>query len=185
MFTVAALAAMAIANAMSSTQAANAQAENAAATINYENSQKENALKALDGYGYQMYQSPNQSYYDQFIKDYLGGKLSEGQEAGLQQADKMGMSNINTTMANRGGTVGGQLAMSQKHNQDLTNQRMTMVDQNIGTGLGLAQYQDQFNAQQWLTNQQAEMRKKELDAQYAPGDYVEAKKSTIWNSLGF
>jgi hypothetical protein len=129
--------------------------------------QKAAARGYLNGYGFQLYDSPYQSFYDQYINNYLTGGLSQGQENALRTASAQGMQNINTTMANRGGALGAQLAMAQRNNADIAYQRAAMADQNVNTGMGLAQQRDNFNLQQWLEKQQADMRYKELMAQYA------------------
>jgi hypothetical protein len=129
--------------------------------------QRARARGYLQGYGYQLYDSPYQSFYDQYINQYLTGDLTQGQENSLSKANAEGLSNISINMANRGGTLGGQLAATQRHNADITSQRASMIDQNIGQGMTLAQNSDNFNLQQWLQKQQADMRYKELMAQYA------------------
>jgi len=121
----------------------------------------------LSGYGYTPYQSPYESFFDQFINQYLSGDLTAGQENQLARAGKEAMSNVSTTMANRGGTIGGHLAMTQKTNQDLTDKRLGLIDQNTQAGLGLAQNRDSFNLSQWLKGQESNMRYKELMASYA------------------
>jgi hypothetical protein len=164
-------------------------AHGAADANNLSNTQRKAAQGALEGYGYEMYDSPYSSFYDHYINNYLNGGLSEGQESSLAQANTQGLSNVNTTMANRGGTIGGQLAMTQKHNQDMSNQRLQLQDQNTATGLSLAQGQDAFNAAQWQLQQNAANQYKELMAQYAPGEDVTVEKrdtlSKIFDPGGF
>jgi hypothetical protein len=132
------------------------------ATAEEAEARRQNALNALNGYGYQMYESPYKSFYDQFAKTYLNGQLTQAQENALNDANAQGMANINTTFANRGGTIGGQQAMTQKFGENLSKQRTSMVDANQEKGLALANAQDDFNAGQWLAQQNAEMRAKEL-----------------------
>jgi hypothetical protein len=144
--------------------------------------QKAGARNALDGYGYTSYTSPYQSFFDQYISQYLGGDLTDGQKAQLETAGKEANANINTTMANRGGTIGGQLAMQQKTNKDLANQRLALLDSNADKGLNLAQTRDNFNMQNWLKEQESQMRYKELMAQYAPNEAeVDKPKLTAYD----
>ena len=85
----------------------------------------------------------------------------------MNQAANEGASSIATVMANRGGTIGGQLAATQRFNDDLANQRLALSDQNVNTAMNLANTRDQLNLTDWLNQQQAGMRQKELLAQYS------------------
>jgi hypothetical protein len=185
MFDPISMAVMAGLGGYQETTRANNEAENAAAQQNLSNSQRRAAQGALKGYGYQMYDSPYKSFYDQHINTWLNGGLSDAQQGALNAANQQGLSNINTVMANRGGTVGGQLAMTQKHNADIAQQRANTVDSNINQGFNLAQMFDNMQANQWANQQNADMRYKELMAQYAPGEDVKAEKSkNIFNLFG-
>jgi hypothetical protein len=144
------------------------------------------ATKALDGYGYTPYESKYDSFFDQYIDQYLDGGLTDAQEQQLEKASKVGASQVNTVMANRGGTIGGHLAMTQKLADDLAAQRLALSDENTQRGLSLASSRDQLNLQQWLKQQEAAMRYQELMAQYSPSEAdVEApkKRSTIQTLL--
>lgn len=128
---------------------------------------KKLARENLSGYGYTGYSSNYDDLYNNYIKSMGKGGLTAAQEQQLGQAGREGQSNIATAMANRGGTIGGQLAMTQKMNNDLSNQRLNMADTNISNALSLAQARDQFNLSDWLNQQNAKMRYKELMAQYS------------------
>lgn len=121
----------------------------------------------LSDYGYTNYTSPYEDFFNNLISTYGSGTLTKGQEDQLNQAASEGASSIATIMANRGGTVGGQIAATQKLNKDLASQRLALSDQNVNTALNLAQARDQFNLSDWLQGEQAQMRKRELLAQYS------------------
>lgn len=133
----------------------------------YRDSTNAKARGYLQGYGYQTYESPYSSFFDEFINRTKTGNLTAGQEQALNQANQVGLSNINTAIANRGGTVGGQLAMVQKHNQDLSNQRVALADQNVNSALSAASARDQVSLSDWLNQQSSKMKYQELLAQYA------------------
>jgi hypothetical protein len=121
----------------------------------------------LEDYGYEGYTSPYEDFFNNLISTYGSGTLTKGQEDQLNRAAAEGASSIATVMANRGGTVGGQIAATQKLNNDLASQRLALSDQNVATALNAANIRDQFNLSDWLNQQQAGMRQKELLAQYA------------------
>lgn len=128
---------------------------------------KSRARNYLAGYGYEGYNSPYDDFFNNLISTYGSGNLTTGQQQQLNQAANEGASSIATVMANRGGTIGGQLAATQKFNNDLANQRLALSDQNVNTAMNLANARDQLNLSDWLNQQQAGMRQKELLAQYS------------------
>lgn len=128
---------------------------------------KQRARNYLSDYGYEGYNSPYEDFFNNLISTYGSGNLTKGQEQQLNQAANEGASSIATVMANRGGTIGGQLAATEKFNNDLASQRLALSDQNVNTALNLANTRDQFNLSDWLNQQQAGMRQKELLAQYS------------------
>lgn len=125
------------------------------------------ARSRLAGYGYESYTSPYEDFFNNLIQVYGTGNLTKGQEQQLNQAANEGASSIATVMANRGGTIGGQLAATQKFNNDLASQRLALSDQNVNTALSLANTRDQLKLSDWLNQQQASMKQKELLAQYS------------------
>lgn len=147
----------------------NGQQANAAKQQDYDriDASKGLARNYLSGYKYNNYQSPYEDFFNSLISAYGTGNLTAGQQQQLNQAANEGASSIATVMANRGGTIGGQLAATQKFNNDLANQRLALSDQNVNTALSLANARDQFNLTDWLNQQQANMRQKELLAQYS------------------
>ena len=128
---------------------------------------KAKARTYLSDYGYEGYNSPYDDFFNNLIQVYGTGNLTKGQQQQLNQAANEGASSIATVMANRGGTIGGQLAATQKFNDDLANQRLALGDQNVNTAMNLANTRDQLNLSDWLNQQQAGMRQKELLAQYS------------------
>lgn len=142
-------------------------ANEAAAQRKREEASKARARAYLSDYGYENYTSPYEDFFNNLISTYGSGALTKGQEDQLNRAAAEGASSIATVMANRGGTVGGQIAATQKLNNDLTSQRLALSDQNVATALNVANIRDQFNLSDWLTGQQAGMRQKELLAQYS------------------
>lgn len=128
---------------------------------------KRRARGYLSDYGYEGYQSPYEDFFNNLIQVYGSGNLTKGQQQQLNQAANEGAASIATVMANRGGTIGGQLAATEKLNNNLNNQRLSLSDQNVNTALNLANTRDQFNLTDWLNQQQAGMRQKELLAQYS------------------
>lgn len=128
---------------------------------------KARARAYLTDYGYENYTSPYEDFFNNLIQVYGTGNLTKGQQQQLNQAANEGASSIATIMANRGGTVGGQIAATEKLNNDLASQRLALSDQNVNTALSLANIRDQFKLSDWLTGQQAQMRKRELLAQYS------------------
>ncbi|MBR4633068.1 MAG: hypothetical protein IKO48_07130 [Elusimicrobia bacterium] len=128
---------------------------------------KRRARAYLKDYGYEEYNSPYEDFFNNLIQVYGTGNLTKGQQQQLNQAANEGASSIATVMANRGGTIGGQLAATEKFNNDLASQRLALSDQNVNTALNLANTRDQFNLSDWLNQQQAGMRQKELLAQYS------------------
>lgn len=142
-------------------------ANEAAAERKREDRSKALARSYLSDYGYENYQSPYEDFFNNLISTYGSGTLTKGQEDQLNQAANEGASSIATIMANRGGTIGGQIAATQKLNKDLASQRLALSDQNVNTALSAAAARDQFNLSDWLKGQQAGMRQKELLAQYS------------------
>ena len=132
-----------------------------------EEASKARARNYLADYGYENYQSPYEDFFNNLISTYGSGTLTKGQEQQLNQAAAEGASSIATVMANRGGTIGGQLAATEKLNNNLDNQRLALSDQNVNTALNLANIRDQFKLSDWLQGQQAQMRQRELLAQYS------------------
>lgn len=128
---------------------------------------KQRARGYLSDYGYESYKSPYEDFFNNLIQIYGSGNLTAGQQQQLNQAADEGASSIATIMANRGGTIGGQLAANEKLNNNLNNQRLNLSDQNVNTALNLANTRDQFNLSDWLNQQQSAMRQKELLAQYS------------------
>ena len=128
---------------------------------------KRRARAYLKDYGYEEYNSPYEDFFNNLIQVYGTGNLTKGQQQQLNQAANEGASSIATVMANRGGTIGGQLAATEKFNNNLANQRLALSDQNVNTALNLASARDQFNLTDWLNQQQSKMRQKELLASYS------------------
>lgn len=135
--------------------------------IDYSREKNARARGYLGGYGYESYKSPYEDFFNNLISTYGSGTLTAAQEKQLDNAYRDGASSIATVMANRGGTIGGQLAATEKLNNNLADQRLTLSDSNTKTALDLASERDQLNLSDWLQKQMAEMRRKELLAQYS------------------
>lgn len=141
------------------------------------------ARKALEGYGYKGYESPYKSYFERFANEYLNGDgLTRGQEGQLARANEISNADMNAIMANRGGTIGGQLAMKQKLDEGLGRQRLQMKDENVGRGLSILELLDRLGRQENYNQNTAEMRYKELMSQNAAN---EAKVEEPKRSGGF
>ena len=135
--------------------------------LDYMTDSKNKARKYLADYGYEGYKSPYEDFFNNLINVYGSGNLTKSQEDQINKVANDGASSIATVMANRGGTIGGQLAATEKLNNNLASQRLALSDQNVNTALNVAQARDSFNLSDWLNQQNSIMRQKELLAQYS------------------
>lgn len=132
------------------------------------NASKSKARNYLtSGYDTSGYTSPYASWFDEMINTYGSGNLTKSQQNQITKAGATGTNNINTVMSNRGGTIGGQLAATEKLNENLADKQTELSDENVNTALNLANSRDTFNLSTFLQEQQAKNKLAQLLAQYS------------------
>lgn len=133
----------------------NAQAKAQKQQMAIEQARRVGATQSLQGYGYQ-------PYSNSILAQYLSGQLSGAEQGQIAQNQRIGEASIARRSAGMGMPSGAQMGLYGQLSRDISLGAGQLAGQKQQIGL-------QYSMADWVRQQEAEMQKKQLLAQYSPG----------------